>query len=429
MKTLFLSLKMFFKKPILNIFLILELMLVSCAFVIVINIIDYSNNYLNTLQESKYRFLYCSSFGLDEGTSYAEQLESKYSSFSYFVGVLKNEYQPAFLNSDKKIKAFQNIIVKSENNEEITDAEYKAVACEPKDFADVYYFDNATIEAFKYPLSSGKWIQKTTDSNAIPCVVGGKYSKKYNIGDTINAYVLDKSRNIIEIKYYISGILANPQYLISTSHAGINHTYKASDIFDVINQEQIFLIAIKTSDNFDTTPKHTSSTIMYIDKNCPQAELDKLIDEIGKGYVCTDIQMINAEKENVNEYMKVFSPFILIMFIVSFFGILSMTMMMTFKSIDLYKVYYICGCTKKRSLIISFFYSVIYYLGAGALSIYVLGILKKEYSYFEHYFLFSNKCIGILSITYIIVICLSILIPFSIIRKININELLQKSDE
>jgi len=429
MKTLFLSFKMFFKKPILNIILILELVLVSTAFVIVINIIDYSNNYLNTLQESNYRFLYCSSFGQDTGTSYAEQLESKYHSFPYFAGVLKNEYQVAFFNSDKKIKALQNILNKTDNNEEITDAEYNDLACEPKDFADVYYFDNVTLEAFRYPMLKGKWMQKSTDSNVIPCVIGGEYSKKYNAGDTINTYVLDKSKNIVEVKYYISGILANPQYLINTSRAGINHTFKASDIFDVINQKQMFLIAAKTTDEFDTTPIGTNSTIMYINKNCPQEELDNLVAKIGKGYVCTDIDIINSEKENVNEYMKVFTPFILIMFIVSFFGILSMTMMMTFKSIDVYKIYYICGCTKKRSLIISFLYAIIYFFFAGALSIYVLDILKRQFPYFEYYFSLSNKCIGILSITYIIVICLSILIPFSIIKNINVNELLQKSDE
>lgn len=425
MKTLFLSIKMFFKKPFLNILLILELALVSSVFVAVFNALDYSNNYLKTLENSKYRFLYCSGIEVSPEEPYANKLENKYSQYPSFVGTLKKEQGFAFLKGDKKIKAYVSFVLKQDNNEKITNEDYESITCKPDEIADVFYYDKVTLETFKYPLSDGEWSFKESND----CIIGGEYAKHYKVGDVINTLVIDKDKNIINKDFYVKGKLSFPQYCVDTSHSGINHEYSASDIFDNINQEQLLIISQKGSDCLDCFSVGNMSAIMYLDKNCPQDELNEIISKTGKGYINTDKELINKEKESVNEYVKILFPFLLVLLIVSISGILSMTMLMILRNIDTYKIYYLCGCTKKRSIFVSVLYSLIYFVFSGFLTMFILKKIAQGIPYMEHYFILNNKNIVVLLLIYLVIVILSIIIPFSIISKINISELLQKSEE
>lgn len=426
MKTFWLSIRLFWKRPIANCVLALELAAISILTVIFGNIFQYSQSCINVFTTSSSRVLFCSNtvppqpdaITMDSRNAYTAKIKQLQKKYPFIKGY------SMFNTSDLALDAesITNLVQNSQNIPTTRGSR-------------VLLYDNATIESLHFSLSSGKWLGTSLVDGKIPCVIGGIYAKRFHVGDTLPGYTFLCNDNggvraIPKQDFVVTGILSLPQ-LTPDLNFSSSVTDRASAFFNDMTNYSMFLIApSQLYKGARTSGIESQSSFLYLDRSATTDQIEQVRAEFGRGFTELDTEMITAEQADKLQTLQTMMPFLITFFLVVFLGLVSMSMLTTMKNLRLFKVYYLTGCPRKQILQMLLWYMLFYLILAGALFTVVFAVLQHTEFHMAFalraYFIVQPQAVlWILLICAIVIVC-SLLAPYLILQKNDLAALLRK---
>ena len=391
MKTFLLAMKMFKKNKFLNSILIVELACISVILIVVINMSINNTNIMNTFKNSSYRIIYCMNQNRETNADkLTDTLKEKTKRFKWVIGISNIRRSFGSLNKDASKDRAVNI----------------------------FMMDDESKKAIKYPLSKGKWFDVQKINGYEPCVIGGYLSNKYKIGDIITAYIPTEQDNVKkEISYIVTGILSKPEKVLSLNLTALNIELPLSLLYKSQTETGLFIVTSLSKASISSVPY--GNVFIYLDKSCPEDKINELRKEISIAYTKTDTELINDEQKEISHLMSLLLPFIIMLFLVSSCGIISMCMLTTLKNMNQFKIYYITGCTKWRAILVTGIYSLLYFVLSGLLFIGILHYFntRRTGRIESALFILNDKSLLIVCISSIAVSVVSFIIPFFLLKR------------
>ena len=416
MKTLVLSWKLFLKKPFANAVLAVELALTMLVVVVTSNIYQYSQNSVRVIENSNSRLLYCSDPDIMMDTPQNAQKEDDL--FARKLQNLKRKYP--------YVKGFSQIYQSAM-------LFHQSWQSYPEPYgADVMVYDPITFFNVRLPLSRGTWPEAKLDDGKIPCLIGGAFTGHYKVGDVISGYIpeksdlqkLEKSRD-----YVVKGILSVPQLSLKPGFSSMNID-AASVFFDDMTNRALFMIVPGNLYRGANMGGHgLGGAFLYLDRSCTQTQIDGLRNEMHRGYTQLDTEIIAAEQARNGKTLQTMTPFLIVLFLVVFLGLISVCMLTTMQNMQTFKVYCLTGCPRSKILLMMFWYILFYFLISGALFTIFLVCLRKTADgvrVLGAYFIVQSSGLLGIGIVCAIVLACSLAVPFVLIRKNDPVTLLRK---
>ena len=419
MKTFILSWKLFLKKPFANAVLALELAITMLVVVVASNIYQYSQNSIRVIENSSSRLLYCSDPNCNLGKSekaFAEKMQNLTKKYPFVKG-FSNIYSSA-------------VLFKREYFD-------KGEATPYSSGAEVEVYDKTTFSNIRLPLSSGTWPEAKLDGEKIPCLVGGVSDQRYKVGDVISGYVPGTGSPLKLVKsrdYIVKGILSVPQMSLKVGDSS-SRIDVASIFFKDMTNRHLFLIVPGNLFTGGWTGGNSigqsgfAGAFVYLDRSCTQAQIDGLRNEMNRGYTQLDTEIVAAEQAQNGETFQTLMPFLIVLFLVVFLGLISVCMLTTMQNMQTFKVYYLTGCPRGKILLMMFWYVLFYFVISGALFAVFLTCLQKTVDHartMDAYFIVQPSGMFAIGIVCAVVLVCSLAVPFVLIRKNDPAALLRK---
>lgn len=304
----------------------------------------------------------------------------------------------------------------------------------------VCLYDNLTLQNFHLPLSEGTWFDSLPvyQQGHIPCVIGGELADRYNVGDIITSYenrIPESNLPLVENTFVVIGRLRKPEYIWALS-TGVklhddNKTNCRIPIFGHEITNSLLMISpismVKTSVG-KTKQSKLDSEIVYYDINATPEQVQKLAEFLHQGYSLERKDLISIALYQRNEIIYTFITMFILMLAVSFVGLVSMCILTTIKSIEKFKIYYLVGATKAKTVVITLLFALYFVVLSSLLFVILLRYAYNADSmaFRPYYFqLYPNTVLGLMLVLIPTIIC-SFLLPFLEITRTNIMNLLRK---
>lgn len=431
MKLIAIAFNMFRQHIKLNMLLVIELSITLLIMVYSINAYNINNTKVNILQNVKDGFYYWS--------------------FPSKISDIESYFENPDNDKEKKLQGLKDYIIDKPWIKGVSDHEYsyivlnkeiaeKNIIPEYDQVGKVCLYDNLTLENFHYPISEGRWfdtLPKLKEGN-IPCVIGGGLAAKYRVGDVIIGYenrYPESNLPLVENRFVVIGKLKKPEYLLALNDAVYiydnDKTHYSIPVFDPEITDSLFMISpismVKTSLGRSTQYK-IDSEIVYYNRNATPEQKQKLAEFLGHGYSLDLNDLIAITSSQRNEIVYAFGIVFILMFAVSFVGLVSMCILTTIKSIEKFKIYYLVGATKMKTVAITLMFALFFIVLSGLLFTillryaYIADNINFPFYYFE---LYPYTILALVFLIIPIVVC-SFLLPFLEISRTNIINLLKK---
>lgn len=418
------ALKLFKKHAVLNIILMAELAAVTLVAVVSSNMVRASTYCLDTIKNSPDRIMYCinkKSFMSEENRTIDNGL-SQNKAFRESLNKLKNSF--GFIKGVSDITSSWVLF-----NKDVALGKRSATVSEVSDLITV---DDETARAVHYPLESGKWFPLKKSGNSIPCVVGGAFSGKYKIGRKISGYVncgeSEYSSDIKKLEFVVTGRIMKPESVLTTACGSTGRDYTSASLFKSKLDSPLLIIA-PASLTGKVTPMgiDDGNVYMYLDRAATDGQILSLRNRLGYDYTFMDSEFIANENKQLAQNISIDMPFIIMLLLVAFCGIISMCMLTTLKNLEVFKIYFLTGCPRSRTVLITGIYSFFYYIGAAVL------FFAGDSYLFHHidtlltksYFIIYLKPLLAIGAVVAAVCLLSFIIPFFILRRQKLADLLR----
>lgn len=416
MKYISLSLRLFFKKPLSNLIIVIELAVAAIALMIVGNIYLYTTNTLSVIQDGNVRVLYYSNAN--------RSLPNSYKSFRQTLKEAEKMFPEIVGYSDFQSDTF---IFDSESLLKLNRGE----AIEKHKAAETLLIDNGWIENFSLPISNGQWLSSgLTQKGNIPCILGGREINHYSIGDIITAYPLGVSTpGETQLKLEIIGFLAQPAILPYSNISG--NPLQVNDIFiDVSNRNLVAIIPKEVVSISDPLTIHASAWI-YVDRSCSSQRFDEIRNYLNTKYTNSDEEMIEREQIQIGQTIQIMLPYVTMLFLIVLSGILSATILTSLRNLQTFKIYYLTGASRKNILLLMLFYIFYYFILSSFLFIILLTWLQTDAkqiqpsAMMDAYFIVNIQTLMLIFVLLIFVFIFSFIIPLFILKKNDLSTLLR----
>lgn len=292
---------------------------------------------------------------------------------------------------------------------------------------DVFISNNDTYKVFNYPLSDGCWFSDSGQSSKYPdAVVCGALFENISVGNDIE--ILDYNKNVYKI--HVIGKISAP-YMTMTNIGGIY-----TDAVEFKNK--IFCLDNKiTNTAFENCSyQKNGATVKYKD-----SATDKDIEECHDFYrsfldalvISEDIDyqpsIISYEEnmqllwQTVNNYINTNGIRIMAFILAATFMCVALTVLMIKKKMKEYYIYYFCGCSKRKTFLLSF--------SATASTAILSGLICSMFMWIWSYkithgmtsmsnsqYVFDSNCYLMVWLYLLTVVLISCIIPFiMLVRK------------
>lgn len=398
----------------------MELAFFSIVLLFIWNSYQYSNRYLKTVEDRAYRYLYYSNMGSgieqDEAVNAKEEIAKRLEHIVY-EGISTIEQGVMFLNDTKHFEAVFRVI---ESREKETEPEAEDVQLMEEAVAPyAYYYDWKTIQTFQMEMQKGSWFQeshqKLYEQGITPCVIGGDIANQYKIGQEIKGEAFGIDNKKVSNKLQVIGILKSPQFLLNNG-VGSSTTIQIKDIFRNVLEQEPFLILPREYSDIKLEDSSSDNCFVYFDKNTSDETLEEAAEKLGRGCVTLDSEMIALEQEDVKEFTDQTIPFVLCIFVVSFIGILAMTLLISIQNQKTFGIYYLVGATKTMTVKISVIFHFLYLLFSTLFTLSFLPIARAKMGFQAFYLYLDDTFLWMLAGIYMTILLCSIGIPFYLIK-------------
>ena len=290
-----------------------------------------------------------------------------------------------------------------------------------------------TYRAFKYPLSSGTWFDAATQKSEYPnAVVCGYNYNSVRVGDDIEIQLYDvNDQPDYKVKVHVIGKIAAPYYNFQLGGA-------ASDVEAFAQNEALFTSnSVFLLDNELSKKQFTDFYLehMFVDdnfivrfrNNASQDEIKEYLDFIGQysegslvpAYFNVD-DVVKYTNEAVWDAISEKMPSTVMYIAFSTLSMLIIVILMVRKNMNEHYIYYLCGCSRKKSfgIMISGILSIglISALIASGYILYRQYVVANEIEIYSQAYFDSLSIIAVFGYVILITVIGS-LIPFLLMMK------------
>lgn len=302
--------------------------------------------------------------------------------------------------------------------------------------ANIIICDDAFIEQFNF-ADEGDWLTESKNDAAQPIeiVAGGSLFADVLVGDMIDlsVYNLDNSFNRFEtVKIIGKDMEPTMGFQLGITNSSVtaaeiftndsNTIYMTEDSFSRIYHENISSV----SNNFIICFNPAA------DAPSKQAIID-LVASHGKYITLDDIQQ--TSKTDLANLLRERLPQPFFMLLISTYAMISVAVLLTNKQMYDYRIYYLVGCTRKQSFVITFLSIMLIGFVAGGINVLYLSILSQHFVYVRaqnavkyYNYLVLNNHILFIWLFIIFVVLISVLIPFRILKKNTTIDLYRRTE-
>ena len=208
-------------------------------------------------------------------------------------------------------------------------------------------------KSFSKQLTEGKWFEEADSSADIPnVVVSGAIFNDIPVGSdiSITLYENEKNNQKIQQTVHVIGKIGYPWY--TADYSNISDDVSTSNFLVQSNQ----IIFDDTKQVYDLLNKHSSisslsfSYFVLYNNDCTAQQKENIRDyfETVGSYASYDKILQNTNNLIRDELMKkIVTPIFLL--IVATISLISISTLNTYKKLKDHSVYYLCGCSRKKS--------------------------------------------------------------------------------
>lgn len=208
-------------------------------------------------------------------------------------------------------------------------------------------------KAFSKQLTEGKWFEEADSSSDIPnVVVSGAIFNDIPVGSDISISLFGNSKNKEQIQQtvHIIGKVGYPWY--TADYSTISDDVSTSDFLSQSNT----IIFDDTEQVYDLLNNHSNisslsfSYFVLYNKDCTDEQKTAVRDymETVGTYASYDKILENTNKNIRDELMKkIVTPIFLL--IIATISLISISTLNTYKKLRDHSIYYLCGCSRKKS--------------------------------------------------------------------------------
>lgn len=280
----------------------------------------------------------------------------------------------------------------------------------------LYVYEDEFFNALELPLAEGKW-DLPESGDCIPCVLG---PNEYGIkaGDYIETEDLN-------IRYKVVGLLTDITYEPVLLSMGDNVKMMFNN-YNVKDADHLFMIT--KSSLTKPVENHLTNVIkVFIDYEEGLSEEEIFKNNsilVNKGQALTYNTIRKHSKLYIYKDLRELFPVIIGAVIVICIGIISAVSVSTESQFKKYKIFYLCGCTKKKCVLINVLTTNITIILSAILSAEVIMAYKNIANAASISMIMSKYNLIISGVILLIFELLVIIIPSVLIGKKSVKELL-----
>ena len=407
-----------------NIIVILELVSVCVFSVLIDNAAAISEKPCKIIEDSPYSTLY---YKLP--MSLTENFTSTNSESNSFYETAFLDKLDTYISEHDFVKGYLQYIISE-----------TALSADFSTGARVQLLNEIGIEALNFNVSDGVWLNDADpEAEYIPVVIGGKNAGNYYVGQKIVTYYVvnenaDASglpKNIYDIPYkeyklQIVGKLAYPELSPFSATTVIGDSYPIGYMFSNAGLNDLFMF-IPYDRYLDAVLSEDGQYLIFYDKNADSEQVSELQEFIGNGYSWKTEQMIADQRKETEENLSASMPFMHLAAAIILVGVLSTCILTTVSNMNVFRIYFLCGMSKKQCLAVILFFTVIFFTASAAvfgLTILIIMNCGLDASVTAYLIPQQRSVFFILSAMFAVVLASSI-IPALIVRNTNIVNLIR----
>lgn len=217
-------------------------------------------------------------------------------------------------------------------------------------------YNEYMTNAFSKQLSEGHWFGENKNPDIPDVVVGGAAFNEVETGSTIQISLTDDNYKKTTHKVHVIGKIGYPWY--SAVYTTISNNVSTKDFLSVADM-MLFEDTEENRTLFETyahlTPSLSFSYFVLYDDDCTEEQKQACRDYYNTvgSYISYDTVLDNTEKNIRNELMvKMVMPIFLL--VIATITLISISTLNTYKKLKDHSIYYLCGCSRRKSFMYLF---------------------------------------------------------------------------
>lgn len=257
------------------------------------------------------------------------------------------------------------------------------------------------------------------DHNRVQCIAVGPLYDQLKIGETFPLSIGQK-----QVQAVLTGRVEYPYYYPTFSKSSSKLT--ADDLFTAF--EGNTLLFKETAQTLDYTGIKQDTLLsgcdffMIFDQEASEAEKESCLDAVyEQGYTTVSYQELMANtKEHTQKKTAEHLPFPLYLTVTAAVSFLCMAILFVHKKMEDFAVYYLCGCSRRKSYAVMVCSLSFIGFAAGLISSAVTAFypyLGRKYGFYILYSIIDRKSLLFILGYFGLVLLISLLVPFLLYRK------------
>lgn len=294
---------------------------------------------------------------------------------------------------------------------------------------DVNGFETEFCKNMNIPLSEGSWDITSEDGEYVECVI---CPNRFGVG--VGSLLTEKNNGYGEtLTYKVVGVLANPTYCPVSDYmsSGCNTFFESYDMNnETIDSPNLFMYVNgrKLSEysgtsvgygEFITYNKTVGTDIIRYN--------NKVLDTKGFYYSIKEFKK-NSEDYVLKMQRRFMPAFIGVMFVVMI-GIISASMIQTMSQMRQYGVFYLCGASRIKCILISIIGNLLTYIISSVIAVCILAVMYNSSLRISIGMIFKMNNIRITVAVMGMLVVMSVIVPFIMLGVSSIKNILIQNEE
>lgn len=240
-------------------------------------------------------------------------------------------------------------------------------------------YDETTMSLYKPKLKEGIWLDEFNDesNNYIQVVVNENLG--YKVGDTIIVYTTSYNRETqdtkaVEVPLKVAGVLNENEFVYGNPKT----EYSNTDDFRTLFSNEVS-ICLRHSDlsKFNVSNSLGVQVFITLKDDCGEKEVLGLKQQyLESGIILKMSEMLTNSNRYIYNQIYIISPILICIILLLLVSSMSLAAIQTKRNIKSYALYYMCGSSWKKCLIINFVNSLLVTLLGIVITIIGLNLVK-----------------------------------------------------
>ncbi len=295
-------------------------------------------------------------------------------------------------------------------------------------FVNVSGFETEFYENMNIPLSEGSWNLTSEDGEIVECVICPN-----NLGIGVGSILKENELDGENVTYKVVGVLANPTYRPVSDYSAnsCDKFFESYDVNDTLIDDPDLFIYVngKKISQFSGTYVGSGEFVTYNKPVGPDIIKynNTVLGRKGFYYSIKEFKA-NSQKYITKMQKKVF-PIMCGVMIVVMVGIVSASMIQTMSQMRQYGVFYLCGASRSKCILMSIIGNILTYVISVVVSFCIVVTVYNTELRTKIGMVMEINNIWITLFIMVVLVAMSIVVPFVMLKVKSIKEILIKHEE